>query len=174
MAKATSSSVAAQTGNRFYGAGGLVAIAAFFSNYVNFTGRSSRREFWWWTLWQYLVIGIFWVVAIATVGLSGFKADPEKFIPQLLGFLLVALLFGLAILLPSIAITIRRFRDAGVHWSVYVGLIVITSLGAIFLRNNDVLDSVVSLGVLLAKFVIEVLPTKNPPHDDDLESWVSA
>ena len=38
--------------NPYYGVGGFRAIKAFFANYVNFVGKSSRREFWWTTLFE--------------------------------------------------------------------------------------------------------------------------
>ncbi|WP_054715839.1 DUF805 domain-containing protein [Lacticaseibacillus manihotivorans] len=68
MAKATES-VAAATGNKYYGAKGFGAIGAFFGNYVNFTGRSTRREYWWWTLW-YAIISLIAMIGfiIVTVG----------------------------------------------------------------------------------------------------------
>lgn len=173
MAKATSEAIASQTGNHFYGAGGLVAIAAFFSNYVNFTGRSTRREFWWWTLWQALLGLIYWAVVIGAVGFSAVKQDPTSLIGSMLGFLLVALVFSLAIFLPTQALGVRRFRDAGIHWGVYVALEVGAAVFTVVLNDHAVMQGIIVLGISIATLVIEVLPTKNPPVDD-ADSWVES
>lgn len=170
MAKKASEAIVSQTGNHFYGAGGLVAIAAFFGNYVNFTGRSTRREFWWWTLWQALLAVIYWAIVIGVVGISAIEKGSASLIASMLGFILVALLFSLSILLPSIAIAVRRFRDAGVHWGVYLALQVATVLVTIILHDQTVMQSVITLAITIATLVIEILPTKNPPVDDS-ESW---
>lgn len=55
-----------QNHNHYYGVGGLRTIKAFFANYVNFTGKSNRREFWWTTLFEtvFLVILLFSAGAI--------------------------------------------------------------------------------------------------------------
>ena len=73
------------------------AIKAFFSNYVKFDGRSSRSEYWWpalaMTLVNYVVILPFQL--LVSEGLGG----------------VLSLLFSLAIILPSIAVAIRRLHD---------------------------------------------------------------
>lgn len=69
------------------------AIKAGFSNYVNFSDRSSRSEYWYWVL--FAVIG-----AIVT-----------KVIDYAIGMPITYLLFALAIFLPGIAVGIRRLHD---------------------------------------------------------------
>lgn len=170
MAKKASDAIVSQTGNHFYGAGGLVAIPAFFSNYVNFTGRSTRREFWWWTLWQTLLTLIFGAVVIGFIGFGTVGKDPTILFTALLGPILIALLFGLAIALPGLAIAVRRFRDAGVHWGVFVALQVAAGLVPWVLNGHTTLSSVITLAIGLVTLVIEILPTKNPPVDD-ADSW---
>lgn len=170
MAKKASDAIASQTGNHFYGAGGLVAIAAFFSNYVNFAGRSTRREFWWWTLWQALLTVIYWAIIIGVVGISAVEKDATSLIASMLGFILVALIFQLAILLPTLAIAVRRFRDAGVHWGVYVALQVAMVLATAIFHDRSTLQLVFTAAITIASFVIEILPSKNPPVDA-ADSW---
>jgi uncharacterized membrane protein YhaH (DUF805 family) len=173
MAKKASDAIVSQTGNHFYGAGGLVAIAAFFGNYVNFTGRSTRREYWWWTLWHFLLGAIYWGIIIGSVGLTSLKKDPTSLIMSMLGFLLVALLFSLAILLPSLALGVRRFRDAGVHWGVYVALQVATVVAVFLLHDQSTIQSILTVAISLVSLVIAILPTKNPPVDET-DSWAEA
>jgi uncharacterized membrane protein YhaH (DUF805 family) len=69
------------------------AITSGFSNYVNFSGRAMRSEYWWWLL--FTVIGVFVTV----------------FIDAMLGITLTYPLFSLGVFLPSLAVAIRRLHD---------------------------------------------------------------
>jgi uncharacterized membrane protein YhaH (DUF805 family) len=69
------------------------AISSGFSNYVNFWGRACRSEYWYWTLF----------VVIADIVAVGIDAAIDKEV--------VSTLFQLAVLLPGIAVTIRRLHD---------------------------------------------------------------
>jgi uncharacterized membrane protein YhaH (DUF805 family) len=77
------------------------AIAAGFRHYSNFTGRSSRSEFWWFQL--FLVLGSIGTSAIW----EGLNA-----------------LWFVATIIPYLAIGVRRLRDAGFSWALLLlGLI---------------------------------------------------
>jgi uncharacterized membrane protein YhaH (DUF805 family) len=69
------------------------AITSGFSNYVNFSGRALRSEYWYWVL--FAIIG----------------AIVAEIIDHILGIVAVYPLFGLAILLPGIAVGVRRLHD---------------------------------------------------------------
>jgi uncharacterized membrane protein YhaH (DUF805 family) len=69
------------------------AITSGFSNYVNFSSRSVRSEYWFWVLFIVLC-------EIATA-----------IIDTVLGLGFVTALFGLATLLPSLAVAVRRLHD---------------------------------------------------------------
>ncbi len=78
------------------------AIKLGLARYADFTGRSSRAEFWWWIL--FVVIGGFAGVIIdlasgLTVNISGVPVG------------IVGSLWNLAILMPNLAITARRLHD---------------------------------------------------------------
>ena len=82
------------------------AISSGFSNYVNFSDRAIRSEYWYWVLFMILgdiVAGIVdW--AIGAQVMTG--------------------LFGLATLLPNIGIAIRRLHDLDrTGWWILLGLI---------------------------------------------------
>jgi len=80
------------------------AIQTVFRKYADFTGRATRPEFWWWALFYVLVataLSLFNVIRIvdsASIGsvLSG--------------------LWALAVLVPTLAVMVRRLRDAGLGW----------------------------------------------------------
>ncbi len=69
------------------------AIASGFSNYVNFSGRAARSEYWYWILFYYIGLAIAGVIdaAIGATVLSG--------------------IFVLGTFLPALAVAVRRLHD---------------------------------------------------------------
>ncbi len=90
------------------------AISAGFSNYVKFSGRAIRSEYWYWVLF----------IIIAEIVTS--------IIDMTLGTGFITGLFGLATFLPSLAVAIRRLHDLDRSgWWVLLALIPL--IGAIIL-----------------------------------------
>ena len=73
------------------------AIARGFGNYVTFSGRAARWEYWWWTLFVMLGSIITAVIDIVVLG-----AETQG---------VINLLFSLAVLLPGLAVSVRRLHD---------------------------------------------------------------
>jgi uncharacterized membrane protein YhaH (DUF805 family) len=84
-------------------------------NYTNFNGRARRKEFWMFTLINFIInvilnvinngIGIFWIISI---------------------------LYSVAIIIPGLAVSVRRMHDIGKSgWVILLALIPI--VGAIIL-----------------------------------------
>jgi len=71
----------------------IQAIKSGFSNYVNFSGRAIRSEYWYWVL--FTVLGM-----IVT-----------EIIDYAIGTPVTYWIFGLAVLLPGIAVGVRRLHD---------------------------------------------------------------
>lgn len=96
------------------------AITACLSKYIGFEGRAIRSEYWYWVL--FIVI-----VAIVVNLLAGI-------LPGFIGSLLAILLglFQLAMLLPGLAVSVRRLHDVDRSgWFLLLGLIPL--IGAIIL-----------------------------------------
>ena len=74
----------------------MQAVKTVLNNYANFDGRSSRSEFWWWVLAY--VLG--YIAATFVGGVIG------------AGMTLTGL-FALGLIIPNIAVSIRRFHDIG-------------------------------------------------------------
>ena len=73
------------------------AIASGFRNYVTFAGRASRSEYWFWTLFAILVGA---AAAILDAALfPGLDARP------------IHSLASLALFLPGLSVSVRRFHD---------------------------------------------------------------
>lgn len=71
------------------------SISTCLRKYVTFSGRASRSEFWWWYLFSILVN---WAVQI---------------VGTLVGeTTIISLVVGLILLLPNLAVTVRRYHDS--------------------------------------------------------------
>lgn len=83
------------------------AIQTGFSKYAEFSGRASRPEFWWWILFTALVSAALSTVPVWAYdfGTGYFSAEPT-----LTG------LWGIGVLLPTLAVTVRRLLDGGHQW----------------------------------------------------------
>ncbi|MEM9106836.1 MAG: DUF805 domain-containing protein [Pseudomonadota bacterium] len=96
--------------------------------YVTFSGRASRSEFWWFMLFLVLyvvvVIALFLVLGGAGAIQSG-SAD-ALFSGTLLIVSIAAGLFWLALILPTIAVFVRRFHDVNLSGWWYLACIVAT------------------------------------------------
>src|SRR6266545_1414640 len=73
------------------------AIASGFQNYVNFSGRAARSEYWFWTLFTVLVS-----IAALLIDLALFGDMDVSFINGIV---------SLGLFLPSLAVAIRRLHD---------------------------------------------------------------
>ncbi len=90
------------------------AIQSGFQNYVNFNGRSLRSAYWFWVLFAIIVNVVSYAIDYA------------------LGISLINPLSSLALLLPGIAVSVRRLHDIDrTGWWLLLGFIPL--VGAIIL-----------------------------------------
>lgn len=103
----------------------MTSYKAFWQNYVNFSGRSTRADYWIPTIINAIIIGV--LSAIAGVG-----AQNNQWLTSPIGIIVV--LFGLAIILPDLALIVRRVRDTRVkHLVIWAILAIIFNIvGFIF------------------------------------------
>jgi uncharacterized membrane protein YhaH (DUF805 family) len=91
--------------------------------YAVFSGRSRRKEYWYFVLFNFLIslgVGLVGGAAGAIVG------------AEWLGFA-AALLYFLAVLTPAVAVTIRRLHDTGRSgWWMLLGLVPVIGIVVLF------------------------------------------
>ena len=104
------------------------AYKNFFKGYVDFTGRSTRSEYWWIWLGNMILLVPFYSVYFKAL------ANPrnEAALMALGGIAIIYMIFGIALFLPGLALTVRRLRDAGFHWAL-VFIIFIPMVGPLAL-----------------------------------------
>jgi uncharacterized membrane protein YhaH (DUF805 family) len=88
------------------------SIQTVFTKYAEFRGTASRSEFWWWILFSALVSA-----ALNAVAMPGWMSMWSNGIDDVnrtgSG---VAALWSIAVLLPTLAVAVRRLRDAEYAW----------------------------------------------------------
>ena len=110
----------------YYGAPIGEAARRFFKKYATFTGRASRSEYWWWTLIS-AVVGIVLNIIMSVAGSAGATVnDSGAMVPgpgAIVGVILLVI-WGLAVIVPSLALTVRRLHDVNFSgWMILIGLV---------------------------------------------------
>lgn len=83
------------------------AVSTVLSKYATFTGRAARPEFWWFALFN--------VIASLVTGM----VDQAVF-----GHEVVSIVYALAVLLPGLAVAVRRLHDTDRSgWWLLIGLV---------------------------------------------------
>lgn len=127
-----------------YGATAGQAFSRFWRKYADFSGRASRSEFWWAYL-LVVVLGTVSYVVVMMVALGGASADAgtrsDSGITSA-GVVLVFIWFAayLGMVIPMIAVAVRRLHDAGMSGLFY--LVAFVPFGSIvllllWLRDSD-------------------------------------
>jgi uncharacterized membrane protein YhaH (DUF805 family) len=107
----------------YYGAPFPVAIKRFWQKYTAFSGRASRSEYWWWALVAGVVSIILQIITSAgTAGASAGTSGATTGAGLIIGGIL-AVVWGLATIVPSLALVARRLHD--VNMSAWLMLIVL-------------------------------------------------
>ena len=97
--------------------------------YAVFSGRARRKEYWFFALFNVIII-----IALTFVDVSAGSYDIDS------GFGLLSGLYSLAVLLPGIAVAVRRLHDIDrTGWWLLIAFVPL--IGAIVLLVFMVLDS---------------------------------
>ena len=100
------------------------AIRSVLSQYVGFSGRASRSEYWIW--WGFMV------VVFVAIGAVALLFDSTGYI--------VASVVALAFFLPNLAVTVRRLHDIG-RSGLWLLIVFIPFIGSLILLFFMLLDS---------------------------------
>ena len=88
------------------------AISYCFRNYVGFSGRAARSEYWYWVLFVLLLQIVAWLIDMTLFGFNTTGVNP------------IGVIVSLATLLPGLAVSVRRLHDIDrLGWWVLLGLI---------------------------------------------------
>jgi uncharacterized membrane protein YhaH (DUF805 family) len=113
--------------------------------YAEFSGRSSRAEFWWFFLFLMVLYTVVWIVLFSFIGITAASVNAQSSATPALAMFgafgvlgIVMILFWLALLIPSIAVQVRRLHDTnrsgwwlGGFYLLYLAYIVV-AFGSMF------------------------------------------
>ena len=124
--------------------------------YAEFSGRSRRKEFWMFMLLQVIVVCVLVILTLVTGGSLAALEGSEAAAAVAAGSLsFTYILFGiwlLAVIIPSIALNVRRLHDRDMSGWWYLGYIVASFV------------PVVNLIAFVAYVVVMVLPGTPGPN----------
>ena len=148
----------------------LNAYKQFWTRYVDFKGRSTRSDFWWVMLWHTIIVLPLFLIAIfafvASVGSifedaldGGLDISDFSGVMAFAPLLILVIIYYLAILIPHLALTVRRLRDANFHWAfifIWTGPALLAAL-----TGMDIFKTLHGLG-FIAVLVLCSMPSKDP------------
>lgn len=104
---------------------------AVLKRYATFAGRARRQEYWMFTLVNFVVCVVLSIIGTILLGSSAKVALIVN---------VVLLVYCLLVLLPSIAVTVRRLHDTG-RSGGWFWIVLVPFVGALILFVFTVLDS---------------------------------
>lgn len=136
------------------------ALKLFWSNYVNFKGRSRRSEYWYAMLWNLIftspaLVCLFIGYVILMVG--GVNLNISIIIIGgaliLLGYF-YCIIYGLATLIPNLAILVRRFHDLSFSMRIPIWYMIVVFVISLITNLISLQDNWLDNGFVLFLFYI--------------------
>jgi uncharacterized membrane protein YhaH (DUF805 family) len=130
----------------------LISLKTCFKKYIDFKGRASRSEFWYFLL--FLVLSFFSMLLISNYwNNSNLFYELSDVLYSTIDYLIDGIFYGPLIicLMPLVSVTIRRTHDIGL--SGFVILIFVFGFFIAFILKNEIIVRIVFivLGVFLMK-----------------------
>lgn len=97
--------------------GFMKSFVLFWKNYVNFTGRSRRSEYWYMTLWHLIFLLPAFFVMVMGIVFVGIGEETNAEVLSMFGVMILILTviymfaYLLATIIPNLALSVRRFHD---------------------------------------------------------------
>ena len=101
----------------------IEAYKKFWKGYVDFKGRSTRSDYWF-ACSAHLLIFFTWYLLLAVFERMVAETGSSDLFTIGVILLLIFFAYGVAAVLPGIALTVRCLRDAGYNWPyIFISLI---------------------------------------------------
>ncbi|WP_082517684.1 DUF805 domain-containing protein [Curtobacterium sp. Leaf183] len=126
----------------WYGISFPKAAARFWKKYARFDGRASRSEYWWWVLANAIVLFVIYGLLLAIVigtgtgsassSATGVQASTSSTSPLIALPVILGALWGLATIVPSLALGWRRLHDANLPGALWIIAVFVGIVGIVF------------------------------------------
>ena len=151
------------------------AYKYYWQNAFKYKARSTRADYWWPVLINVIIFAILITITLLSIGNSAYDLaltySNYRLFPM--SFMVITIVFGIANIFPSISISVRRFRDAGISgWAILAFWLVSLILTS---GNSSVLQAT-AFAVDIIELVVYCLPTDyinkhgwwSPNYNDDV------
>ena len=129
--------------------------------YATFSGRAPRAEFWWFILFLMISYILFWFAVVGAVsGMAASQTEPSLGIIGAIGVAgILMLLVWLALIIPSIAVQVRRLHDTnrsgwwiGGFYLIYLAYVVLifSAMSSALAAGADGSTDMAAAGPLMA------------------------
>ena len=113
------------------------SVSTCFKKYLDFKGRASRSEFWYFFL--------FYILASFLGGfVIGFLVSPSSEF-----FYVLAIIIFVGLFIPALSVTVRRFHDFGVSGWMYCAFIPTLMISGYIQDTQPSLAGIIKLGTLI-------------------------
>jgi uncharacterized membrane protein YhaH (DUF805 family) len=132
-----------------------------YRRYAEFSGRSRRKEFWMFQLFNMIVVAVLYAMVLGGGGLSALMAgaavergaQPDLAQVSLgpvfwIGVLLLTV-YGLGTIIPSIAVSVRRLHDRDVSGWYLLGFIVVVVILSLIPLLGQLLVLLLEIGYIV-------------------------
>lgn len=124
-----------------------------FRQYADFDGRARRKEYWWFALINYIIMMVLALAWILMACVSAWDGEYDEVVHALVSnpFLYIFMIYYMAILIPSIAVMVRRLHDIGKSgfWGFFIyGGSLLGSIATAFSEVNFVVYMFLALASL--------------------------
>lgn len=141
------------------------AIVDFFKRYAKFKGKSTRAAYWWIQLISFLIslVGFIVMCVFFVCIASGHMGSTNNPVAEwglwtsiIIGIILSVLV--LVCIIPSVALTFRRYQDAGLSLTGALLFFVLTTLLSFFMSVNGFFQTLAIIGII-CHYLLLILPS---------------
>ncbi|WP_424349078.1 DUF805 domain-containing protein [Latilactobacillus sp. 5-91] len=132
------------------------AFRDYFKGYFDFMGRSTRAGYWWVMIIVMLFLFIPGFILLGQFLMAKVAGQVGTAVAQSgqlgLGFSYLVVIIALALFIPTLALTIRRYRDAGLNGRGAVTLWIINGLASSYSQQSRgwaFISAVIGLALLI-------------------------
>ncbi|TPR13146.1 DUF805 domain-containing protein [Apilactobacillus timberlakei] len=136
------------------------SYSLFFKNYFHLSGKSSRSEYWFAVLMNFIIRLI---ISILIFTIYSVFTGASDLILSLFFAIIGLVIYELIILIPSINLIIRRYRDAGISpvWFIVTNFVpFVMEIFASIMENVPYYLNIIILVLLIIDFIIKIMPSK--------------
>ena len=147
------------------------AFRDYFKGYFDFMGRSTRAGYWWVMVIVMLFLFIPGFILLGQFLMAKVTGQAGMVVAQSghslgLGFSYLVVIIALALFIPTLALTIRRYRDAGLNGRGAVTLWVLNGLASSYSQQSRGW-AFISAVIGLALLITALLKTNQLETDSD-------